>query len=419
MTDPVFHRDRLDSGITVLAEEVPGVRSAALGVWVRSGSRNEKPDQCGLSHFMEHMAFKGTETRSAFEIARSLEAVGGHLDAFSSKEYTCYYARVLDEHLSLAVDVLSDILCHSVFAPQDVEKEKKVVVDEIRAMEDTPDDEVHDLFASAVWRGHSLGRSILGSRETVRGFTRDDVTGFFRENYGAPNVIVSVAGKFDYPALLDLVGRSFTLPPNPAPSQDSVIPDYVRVTEITEKKLSQEYFCLGTRGVSYDHELRYPLLVMNVAMGGGASSRLFQRVREEEGLAYSVFTYVDFLRDSGLFCASAGVDPGSAGRALDVMLEELEKAVQSGLSDAEVRSSKEQLKGSLLLGLESMSNRMTRLARSEIYYGRYVSVDELVAMIEGVDAENTRKAAELVLDRERLSLVALGPASKKDIGERL
>jgi predicted Zn-dependent peptidase len=419
MADNLFHRDRLDSGITVLAEEVPGVRSAALGVWIRSGSRNEKPEQCGLSHFIEHMAFKGTETRSAFEIARSLESVGGHLDAFSSKEYTCYYARVLDEHLSLAVEVLSDILCHSVFDTKEIEKEKKVVVDEIRTLEDTPDDEIHDLFASAVWRGHSLGRSILGSRETVRAFTRDDVAGFFHENYVAPNVIVSVAGKFDYPALLDLVTRSFTLPSNAAPPDDSVIPDYVRAMEIMEKKLSQEYLCVGTRGVSYDHELRYPLLVLNVAMGGGASSRLFQKVREEEGLAYSVFTYVDFLRDSGLFCASAGVDPGSTRRALDVVLEEFEKARDSGLSAAEVRSAKEQLKGSLLLGLESMSNRMTRLARSEIYYGRFISVDELVSMIEEVNTENTRRAAELALDRERLSLVALGPSSRTEIGERL
>jgi len=419
MTDTGLHRDRLENGITVLAEEVSGVRSAALGIWVRSGSRNETPEQCGLSHFIEHMAFKGTETRSAFEIARSLEAVGGHLDAFSSKEYTCYYARVLDEHLPLAVEVLSDLLCHSVFAPKEIEKEKKVVVDEIRAMEDTPDDEIHDLFASAIWKGHSLGRSILGSRETVSGFTRDDVTGFFRRNYVAPNVIVSVAGRFDHPALLDLAGRSFTLPPDPGPPQDSVVPDYARATEVTERKLSQEYFCVGTRGVSYNHELRYPLLVLNVALGGGASSRLFQRVREEEGLAYSVFTYVDFLRDSGIFCASAGVDPGSTRRALDVVLEEFDRALESGLSEAEVRSAKEQLKGSLLLGLESMSNRMTRLARSEIYYGRYVPVDEVVAMTEAVDARSVREAAELVLDRERLSLVALGPTSKKEIGDSL
>ena len=419
MTEGALHRDRLDSGTTILAEEVPGVRSAALGVWIRSGSRNEEPEQCGLSHFIEHMTFKGTEARSAFEIARSLEAVGGHLDAFSSKEYTCYYARVLDEHLPLAVDVLSDIICRSVFSPKDVEKEKKVVVDEIRAMEDTPDDEIHDIFASVVWRGHSLGRSILGSRETVTGFTRDDVTGYFSKNYVAPNVIVSVAGKFDYPSLLDLVGRSFTLPGGPAPSEDSAVPGYARATDITEKKLSQEYFCVGTRGVSYSHELRHPLLVLNVAMGGGASSRLFQRVREEEGLAYSVFTYADFLRDSGIFCASAGVDPGSTRRALDVVLEEFDKALESGLSEAEVRSAKEQLKGSLLLGLESMSNRMTRLARSEIYYGRYVSVDELVAMIEAVDARAAQKAAELVLGRERLSLVALGPTSRKEIGDSL
>jgi len=419
MTEAVFHKDRLENGITVLAEQVPGVRSAALGVWVRSGSRSETPEKCGLSHFIEHMVFKGTETRSAFEIARSLEAVGGHLDAFSSREYTCYYARVLDEHLPLAVDVLSDILCHSVFSPQDIEKEKKVVTDEIRAMEDTPDDEIHDLFASVIWRGHSLGRSILGSRETVNGFSREDVAGFFSENYVAPNIIVSVAGSFDYAALLDLTGRSFTISGNPAPSSESGIPGYARATEVTERKLSQEYFCLGTRGVAYDHELRYPLLVLNVALGGGASSRLFQRVREEEGLAYSVFTYADFLRDSGIFCASAGVDPGSTRRALDVVLEEFDKALQSGLSEAEIRGAKEQLKGSMLLGLESMSNRMSRLARSEIYYGRYISVDEVVAATEAVDALGVRKAAELVLDRECLSLVALGPSSKSEIGDRL
>ncbi|MBN1503875.1 MAG: insulinase family protein [Candidatus Eisenbacteria bacterium] len=415
MSEGGFHRDRLESGITILAEEVPGVRSAALGVWIGSGSRNEEPEQCGLSHFIEHMVFKGTETRSAFDIARSLEAVGGHLDAFSSKEYTCYYGRVLDEHLPLAVDVLSDIVCHSVFADKDIEREKKVVLDEIRALEDTPDDEIHDLFASVVWKGHSLGRSILGTRETVGAFTRDDVARYFRENYVAPSVIVSVAGSFDYQALLDLVARSFKLPAGPAPSQDSPVPAYARSVEVTERRLSQEYFCVGTRGVSYNHELRHALLVMNVAMGGGASSRLFQRVREEEGLAYSVFTYADFLRDSGIFGASAGVDPGSTRRALDVVLEEFEKAVESGLSEAEVLGAKEQLKGSLVLGLESMSNRMTRLARSEIYYGRYVPVDELVARIDAVSVQNAGRAAELMLDRRHLSVVALGPASRAEI----
>ncbi len=415
MTEGTFHRDRLDNGMTVLTEEVPGVRSVAVGVWIRSGARNEKPEQGGLSHFIEHMSFKGTKSRSPFDIARSLESVGGHLDAFTSKESTCYYARVLDEHLPLAVDVLSDILCHSLFDTRDIEKEKKVVVDEIRSLEDTPDDLIHDFFASAVWRNHGLGRSILGSRETVRALKRSDLLEFFRQNYGAENVIVSVAGKFDYVGLLDLLSGRFALPASARPHADPAPPEYARSIDIREKRLSQEYICVGRRGVPYGHELRFPLLVLNVAMGGGMSSRLFQRVREEEGLAYSVYTYVDFLRDSGLFCAFAAVEPGSSGRALEILLEELRKAKDSGLSQEELRSAKEQLKGSLLLGLESMSNRMTRLARSEIYYGRYISVDELVSMVEEVDADSTRAAAEMVFDHQSLSLVALGPSPKKDI----
>jgi predicted Zn-dependent peptidase len=414
MTEGTFHRDTLSNGVTVLAEEVPGVRSAALGVWVRSGSRNESSEQSGLSHFIEHMVFKGTRTRSPFEIAKSLESVGGHLDAFTSKESTCYYARVLDEHLPMAVDVLSDILCHSLFDKDDVEKEKKVVLDEIRALEDTPDDQIHELFAGAIWKNHSLGRSILGSRETVRAFSRTDIMDFFNRHYGAPNVIVSVAGKVDYPRLLDLLAESFSLPSAPVPEDDPGPPDYVRQIEVNERKLSQEYVCLGTRGVSYNHELRFPLLVLNVAMGGGMSSRLFQKVREEEGLAYSVYTYVDFLRDSGIFCGFAGVEPESTRRVLEVLLGEFGRAMESGLSCDEVCSAREQLKGSLLLGLESMSNRMTRLARSEIYYGRYISVDELVSMIEQVNEESSRKAAELAFKRENLTLVALGPCPEKE-----
>ncbi|MCX5800434.1 MAG: pitrilysin family protein [Candidatus Eisenbacteria bacterium] len=415
MTEGMFHRDCLSQGMTVVAEEVPEVRSVSIGVWVRSGSRNETWGQSGLSHFIEHMAFKGTAKRNALEIAKSLECVGGHLDAFASREFTCFYARVLEEQLPLAVDVLSDIVCHSLFDENEIEKEKRVILDEIGTLEDTPDDQIHDLFSQVIWKDHPLGRSILGHSETVRGFNRQGLLNFFTDRYFLSNVIISVAGKFDYGALVELLGRSFALPHGGTSADGGLPPDYSRQTEVYERELAQEYVCLGTRGVSYNHELRFSLLVLSVIMGGGMSSRLFQRVREEEGLAYSVYSYADFLKDSGLFCASMGVKPDSAGKALTIVLEEFEKALESSPSADEIRSAQWQLKGSLLLGLESMSNRMARLAKSEIYCGRYVSLDELVSMIDQVDAGTIARAAELVLRRESLSVVALGPCSKKEI----
>jgi len=415
VAEGVFHRDRLNNGITVVAEEVPEVESVSIGVWVRCGSRNERWEQCGLSHFIEHMVFKGTATRNALEIAKSLECVGGHLDAFASREFTCFHARVLYEHLPQAIDVLSDIVCHSLFDQNDIEKEKRVILDEIGTLEDTPDDQIHDLFSQAVWKDHPLGRSILGYSETVGGFSRKDLLSFFTNNYFLSNLVISVAGKFDYDALLEMLGRSFTLPQSGAPADGGPPPNYSRQAEVYERELTQEYVCLGARGVSYNHELRSSMLVLNVIMGGGMSSRLFQRVREKEGLAYSVYSYADFLKDSGLFCAFVGVTPDATENALSVVLEEFDKARESGPSAEEIKGAQSQLRGSLLLGLESVSNRMARLAKSEIHCGRYVSVDELISMIEQVDAGTIARAAELVLGRENLSLVALGPCLKKQI----
>ncbi|UCF79322.1 MAG: insulinase family protein [Candidatus Eiseniibacteriota bacterium] len=415
MTEGVFHRDLIDGGLTVVGEEVPGVRSVSIGIWIRSGSRHEKADQSGLSHFIEHMAFKGTAKRNALEIARSLECVGGHLDAFATREFTCFYARVLDEHLPLAVEVLSDIVCHSLFDGDEIEKEKRVVLDEIRQFEDTPDDQIHDLFSAAIWKGHPLGRSVLGARETVSSFKRADVVSFFDTNYVSPNIIVSVAGRFDHGELLRLLEDSFSRP-HGARSEEAVpVPGYNRQIQVHDRDLSQEYVCLGTRGFSYGHELRFPLLVLNVSLGGGMSSRLFQKVREREGLAYAVYSYADFMKDSGLFCAFMGVAPDSTPKALRVVLDEFAAVRELGLSRDEMKSAKAQLKGSLILGLESMSNRMTRLAKSEIYWGRYVSLDEVVSMIEGVDSEAVSRAAQAVLRPEKLSVVALGPCPEKDL----
>jgi predicted Zn-dependent peptidase len=415
MTEGVFHRDVLDGGLTVVSEEVPGVRSVSIGVWVRSGSRDEKQEQGGLSHFIEHMVFKGTRERNAFEIARSLESVGGSLDAFATRESTCYYARVLDEHLPLAVTVLADIVCHSLFDGDEIEKEQRVVLDEIRQFEDTPDDQIHDLFSSAIWKGHPLGRSVLGTKETVSSFKRKDVLDFFALNYGAPNVVISVAGRFDHSELVRLLNASFSLPENARPSGDDVIPAYERQTDIHGRELSQEYLCVGTRGIAQSHELRFPLLLLNASVGGGMSSRLFQKVREKEGLAYAVYSYADFVRDSGLFCAFMGVAPDSTERALTVVLDEFAEITRSGLSPEEIRSAKAQLKGALFLGLESMSNRMTRLAKSEIYWGRYVSLDEVVSLIEEVNEETVSQAAGLVLDGQNLSVVAMGPCPESQV----
>ena len=409
-----FHRTVLPSGLTVIGEELDSVRSLAIGVWIKVGARHESAGESGMSHFLEHMVFKGSRRRDAYQIALSLESVGGHLDAFTGRESTCFYARALEENLDLAVDVLADVSLSPRLDPADVAKEKQVVAEEIHNYDDTPDDCVHDLFADVVWNGHPLGNRILGSEASVTSFTPEQLAAYHARHYTAGNMIVSIAGRFEWPRVVDLVERHFAgAPAGPAAAAGPAgaaraSGDGAREVVHHVRDLAQQYLCIGAPGLRQEDPDRYALVLLSTSLGGGMSSRLFQRVREQEGLAYSVYTYSDSYEDAGIFCAAMSVHPSQGRKAVRLTLEEFDRIVSEGISPEELASAKAQLKGSLLLGLESTSNRMHRIARSIIYSGRFIPVDELVRTIDRITADEVREMAIRTLDRERLSLVALG-----------
>ncbi len=417
MAEPRFHHLVLPSGITLVGEEVDSVRSVAVGVWVKVGARHETAGESGLSHFLEHMLFKGTRTRDAFQIAWSLEAVGGHLDAFTGRESTCYYARALDEHLDLALDVLADLALRPRLDPSDVTKEKQVILEEIHNSEDTPDDRIHDLFADVVWKGHPLGHRILGSKESVSGFATETVAGYHRRHYVAPNFLISIAGNFEWDRFVSEAAARFgdaslgAATPTPPSSSGG------RAVVHRVEELQQQYLCVGGPGLSHEHPDRTTLALLSTVLGGGMSSRLFQRVREQEGLAYAVYTYADSYEDSGIFCAAMNVQPEHGRKALRLTLEEFDRIAQDGLPAADLEAAKAQLKGGLLLSLESTSSRMHRIARAQMYAGRIVPVEELVAAIERITSEDVKRIAGGLLARDRLSIVALGGSDARPYGD--
>lgn len=412
-----FHHLVLPSGITLVGEEVDSVRSLAVGVWARVGARHEAANESGLSHFLEHMLFKGTTTRDAFQIAWSLEAVGGHLDAFTGREATCFYARALDEDLDLALDVLADLTLRPRFDPADVTKEKQVVLEEIHNSEDTPDDRIHELFADVVWKGHPLGHRILGSKESVSAFAPGTVAGYHARNYVAPNLLIAIAGRFDWDHFASEVANRFADAPQGVPARDPASDSSGRAVIHHVEDLQQQYLCIGGPGLPHEHPDRFTLALLSTVLGGGMSSRLFQRVREQEGLAYAVYTYADSYEDSGLICAAMNVQPAHGRKALRLTLEEFDRIATEGLPPDELAAAKAQLKGGLLLSLESTSSRMHRVARSQLYAGRLVPVEELVASIEGITSEDVRRVAGTLLARDRLSLVALGGSDERPFEE--
>ena len=417
MTEPdQYRRAVLPNGLTVVGEHVDSVRSLSIGVWVRVGARHEAKVESGMSHFLEHMVFKGTTTRDAYALAMSLESVGGHLDAFTGREVTCFDARVLQENMDLAVEVLADLVSNPKLDPLDIAKEKTVILDEIHAYEDTPEERIHDLFADVVWNGHPLGNRILGARESVESFTAEAVAGYHSRHYVASNLLVAVAGRFEWDRFVAEVEARFRHAPKGAAAQLRGATLDGRDVVHHVKDLGQQYLCLGARGLPLQHPDRHALITLSTLLGGGMSSRLFQRVREQEGLAYTVYTYADFYRDAGIFCAGMNVQPQHGRRAVSLALEEFERVIREGVPEEELRSAKAQLKGNLLLGLESTSNRMHRIARNEIYEGRFVPVDELVAKVDRVTSGDIRRVAEDLIARDRLSLVALGPSAGAAFG---
>ena len=394
---------------------MPHVRSVSIGVWLARGSRHEPQDQSGIAHFTEHMLFKGTSTRSAEDIAQAIDSIGGQMDAFTAKEYASYYIKVLDDHLPLAVDVLSDIVRRPAFSAEDLEREKKVVLEEIKMVEDTPDDLVHELFTENFWEGHPLGRPILGTKETVEGLTADKLRAYFLDAYAADNMIISAVGNVDHGRVRDLVARHFGDVPRRGTSIVDLPPRVVPRIIIRNKELEQSHVCLGTSGYRQDHEDRYASYVLNTVLGGSMSSRLFQNVREKRGLAYAVFSGLSAYRDAGSVTVYAGCANDAVGELVDVVVAELRRLKEEPPPESELRRAKDHLKGSLMLNLESTSSRMSHLARQEIYFDRQFGLDETLEGVEQVTRDDLQRVALDLFADGALAATVLGAVNGLEI----
>jgi predicted Zn-dependent peptidase len=406
-------REVLDTGLRLITESMPHVRSVSIGVWLTRGSRHETRDRGGIAHFVEHMLFKGTATRTAEDIAQAIDSIGGQLDAFTAKEYASYYIKVLDEHLPTAVNLLSDIVMHPRLEAEDLDKEKKVILEEIKMVEDTPDDLVHELFTQHFWEGHALGRPILGSKESVESFTTDILRDYFQNAYVAPNLIVSAAGNVEHGRLRDLVSAAFGTLPASGATFDDTVPKVVPQVLTRAKELEQSHVCLGTNSYPQNHQDRYVSYIMNTVLGGSMSSRLFQNVREKRGLAYAVFSGLSAYRDAGNITIYAGCANEAVPEVVDLCVEELRGMKQAPVPDAELRRAKDHLKGSLMLSLENTASRMSHLARQEIYFERHFGLDETLAGVERVTAADvTRVASDLFADGS-LAATVVGPSPRE------
>jgi len=390
-------KEVLPNGLTLVTESMPHVRSVAIGVWLKRGSRHETPAQTGISHFIEHMVFKGTKNRSAETIAAQVDSIGGHMDAFTAKEYASFHLKVLDEHLPLAVDILGDIVANPLFDPEEMTKEKKVIFEEINMVEDTPDDLVMELLTEAFWPNHPLGRPILGTKRSVAGFKRAELAAFFREVYRPKNILVSAAGHLDHKAASELVHRHFgSLATGGAGKNGGPPRAASRIVTRSKKELEQVHLCLAAPAFSQTHPDRYSMYIMNTVLGGSMSSRLFQNVREKRGLVYSISSGVTSYSDAGVLTVYAGTSLDSVDQVVRLTIEEFRRMKGDLLPAEELRRAKDHLKGSLMLSLENTGSRMSHLARQEIYFERRFSLDEILGGIEAVTADDVRRIADKI-----------------------
>ena len=406
----LVRKDVLENGLTLVSEQMPSVRSVSMGIWLRTGSRQERPEENGISHFIEHMLFKGSTHRTAEEIARSADAIGGALDAFTSKEATSFSIKVLDEHLPRAFDILSDLVRNPRLDAGDINKERQVIQEEIKMVEDVPDDLVHEIFAQTYWRGHALGRPILGTRQTVGHFTRRELMTYFQRYYAPSNLIVAAAGNVTHRRLHELTSKVFGEVNAGRPagrSRPPVANPHIKVRR--KKDLEQAHICIGAPGFHQTHKRRFPAYILNSVLGGGMSSRLFQNIREKRGLAYSVFSGLNTFHDAGCLGIYAGTATEKAREVVQLIVAELRRLKETLLTAEELQHAKDYLKGSLLLSLESTMSRMAHLARQEAYFGRHVTMEEIAAGVDSVTAEQVQGVARELISTERLALTILSP----------
>lgn len=404
-----FNKTVLDNGIRILTKTMPHVRSVAMGVWVNVGARDETADEGGLSHFIEHMIFKGTKKRTALDIAKEFDAIGGQCNAFTSKENTCYYAKVMDTHLDTMVDLLSDIFLNSVFDAVEIERERQVILQEIRMLEDSPDEHVHMLLAQGVWGGHPIGRSILGSVDTVNKFDARTIKSYFSRAYQPERIVIAAAGNVEHGPFSETIARTFEVVRRGNDFPLRTKPGMNWVAHTYPKDLEQAHICLATEGIHATDPRRHACALLNVVLGGNMSSRLFQEIREKRGLAYAVYSFVSSYSDTGLIGVYVGVDKSNTADVISLIVKEMKRLKEAPIDSSELSNAKEHLKGGIFLSAESTDNQMTRLAHNEINFGRHIPLEELTAHIDAVTAEDIMSLARDLFKDKSVTLAILGP----------
>ncbi len=406
----MYKKTALSNGITIVTESIPYFPTASIGIWWKTGGRLENESNNGISHFIEHMLFKGTDRRTAYDIAREIDAVGGTINAFTGKEYTCLYAKVLKQDMDTALDIISDMYKHSLFDSEDIEREQYVVTQEIKMIEDSPEEYVYDLFNATYFSGHPLGMPILGTRENVEAFTKDRLLAHFRTHYSPRDVIITATGRINHDAFVEKIEALFGDVDKPyVPPTGYLRPQPHTGVHFYEKDLEHVYLCIGTDGVSQIDENRYPLYVLNALMGGAMSSHLFQEIREKRGLVYNIYSYVNCYHDTGTFGISTSTSQESIQEVITLIKKEIDRIKDKGISDEELTFSKEHIKGNLFISLEGSESRMGRLAKNEIYFGDYIPLKDTLRSIDRIKKSYVNEIARSILgDQDKLSLTVLG-----------
>lgn len=412
----MFKKYLLDNGIPLVTERIRNMHSVSLGIWVKVGSRYEAGEKNGISHFLEHMFFKGTRRRTARDIAVDIDSVGGDLNAFTSRETTTFYIKVLDEHLERGVDLLTDIFLHSTFPEADIEKEKSIIKEEIKMVEDTPDDYVHDLFYMTVWGQTGIGQPVLGRRETIKTFTFEDLMAHIRRYYGTKDTVVSCAGNFDPERLLHTLNRLLGNLRRGSEARTGETPKFRAATAVYSKELSEVHSCIGVEGLPQASPDRYALYLINAVLGAGVSSRLFQEIREKRGLAYSIYSFIASYLDTGVWGVYAGTARKRVTEVIELIVKEM-KGLRETITDVELKRAKDQLKGNLILGLESTSSRMQNLARQEIYHGRYFPPEEIIREIDKVSMRQVKELCERLFNDGSAALTVFGPVQQSQLSQ--
>ena len=407
----------LDNGIQVALESISYVRSISFGIWVKNGTRNELPHENGVSHYIEHMMFKGTENRTAREIAEEMDALGGQINAYTTKEYTCYHTRVLDKHIDRALDVMSDMLLHPLLAEEDIKKERNVITEEIYMYEDAPEELVHDALQDAIWRNSSLGMPILGTEETIGAFDSSFIREYYEKNYHTENIVLSVAGNFETEEMLSKLNRTFGgWKREKAFTPFNTVASYETAQVERVKDVEQVHVCIAFEGLQREHPMKYAMAIFNTLFGGGMSSRLFQKIREEHGLTYSIYSYTTAFADSGIFTICASMNPTQAEKVFELIAEEIREVKAEAFPEKLIEVTKEQMISNFIIGTESTLNRMNSAGASLMLRGRVQEPEEVIAKIEAVTPEDVLEAARMVLDFEKLSYSAVGNLKGNDFG---